>query len=103
MVIWAVSTWLRYLEHCGECFTFPANGYRGDHIVAIGEQLSASEGLGLRHGAPEVFKDLPPDEPMGGDKDLYIDALIPRARRLLGEAAFLRVVGLALRVTFVAI
>jgi len=96
MEILAVSTWLRYLEHCGERFTFPANGYRGDYIVAIGEQLSASEGLGLRHGAPEVFKDLPPDEPMGGDKDLYIDALIARARRLLGDAAFRRVLDLAL-------
>ena len=39
MEILAVSTWLRYLEHCGEQFAFPANGYRGDYIAAIGEQL----------------------------------------------------------------
>jgi arginyl-tRNA synthetase len=96
MEILAVSTWLRYLEHSGERFTFPANGYRGDYIVAIGEQLFASEGPGLRHGAAEVFKDLPPDEPMGGDKDVYIDALIARARLLIGDAAFRRVLDLAL-------
>ena len=96
MEILAVSTWLRYLERCGERFAFPANGYRGDYIVAIGEQLFASEGSGLRHGAAEVFKDLPPDEPMGGDKDVYIDALIARARLLIGDAAFRRVLDLAL-------
>jgi arginyl-tRNA synthetase len=96
MEILAVSTWLRYLERCGERFAFPANGYRGDYIVAIGEQLFASEGTGLRHGAAEVFKALPPDEPMGGDKDVYIDALIARARLLVGDAAFRRVLDLAL-------
>jgi arginyl-tRNA synthetase len=96
MEILAVSTWLRYLEHCGERFAFPANGYRGDYIVAIGEQLFAAEGSSLRHGAAEVFKALPPDEPQGGDKDVYIDALIARARHLIGEAMFRRVLDLAL-------
>jgi arginyl-tRNA synthetase len=96
MEILAVSTWLRYLEQCGEQFTFPANGYRGEYITAIGEQLYAAEGTALRHPAREVFKDLPPDEPQGGDKDLYIDAVIARARLLIGDAAFRRVLDLAL-------
>jgi arginyl-tRNA synthetase len=96
MEILAVSTWLRYLEHCGDRFAFPANGYRGEYIVTIAERLVAAEGTALRHGAAEVFKDLPADEPQGGDKDLYIDALIARARRLIGEAAFRRVLDLAL-------
>jgi arginyl-tRNA synthetase len=96
MEILAVSTWLRYLEVCGERFAFPANGYRGEYIVAIARQLFAAEGTALRHGAAEVFKDLPADEPQGGDKDVYIDALIARARRLLGDAAFRRVLDLAL-------
>jgi arginyl-tRNA synthetase len=96
MEILAVSTWLRYLERTGERFTFPANGYRGDYIAAVGEQLFAAEGAGLRHGAADVFKDLPPDEPQGGDKDVYIDALIARARLLIGDAAFRRVLDLAL-------
>jgi arginyl-tRNA synthetase len=96
MEILAVSTWLRYLEHCGERFTFPANGYRGDYIAAIGQQLFAAEGSTLRHGTADLFKDLPPDAPQGGDKDIYIDALIVRARALIGDAAFRRVLDLAL-------
>ncbi|HWG70227.1 MAG TPA: arginine--tRNA ligase [Steroidobacteraceae bacterium] len=96
MEILAVSTWLRYLSRCGEHLTFPANGYRGDYIAAIGEQLFALEGESLRRGAAQVFEDLPPDEPQGGDKDVYIDALIARARQLLGDAAFRRVLDLAL-------
>ena len=96
MEILAVSTWLRYLEHCGERFPFPANGYRGDYIAAIGAQLLAAEGSKLRHGAAEIFLDLPPDEPQGGDKDAHIDALIARARALLGAAAFRSVLDLAL-------
>jgi arginyl-tRNA synthetase len=96
MEILAVSTWLRYLEHCGERFTFPANGYRGGYIVAIAEQLFAVEGAKLRHSAAEVFAKLPPDEPQGGDKDGYIDAVIARARLLIGDAAFRRVLDLAL-------
>src|ERR1700730_40662 len=96
MEILAASTWLRYLERSGERFTFPANGYRGEYIAAIAEQLFAEEGERLRHGAAEVFEDLPAHEPQRGDKDVYIDALIARARRLLGEAAFRRLLDLAL-------
>jgi arginyl-tRNA synthetase len=96
MEILAVSTWLRYLERCGERFTFPANGYRGDYIAAIGEQLFAAQGAAWRHPAAEIFKGLPPDEPQGGDKDVYIDALIVRARTLIGDAAFRSVLDLAL-------
>src|ERR1700680_3731368 len=96
MEILAVSTWLRYLERCGERFTFPANGYRGDYIAAVGEQLFAAEGAKLRHSAAEVFAKLPPDEPQGGDKDIYIDAVIARARLLIGDTAFRRVLDLAL-------
>jgi arginyl-tRNA synthetase len=96
MEILAVSTWLRYLERCGERFAFPANGYRGDYIAAIGEQLYTAQGETWRHAAAEIFKGLPPDEPQGGDKDIYIDALIARARILIGEAAFRSVLDLAL-------
>jgi arginyl-tRNA synthetase len=96
MEILAVSTWLRYLELCGERFTFPANGYRGDYIAAIGEQLFARDGTALRHGAAEIFQGLPRDEPQGGDKDAHIDALIARARLLIGDQMFRRVLDLAL-------
>jgi arginyl-tRNA synthetase len=96
MEILAASTWLRYLERCGERFTFPANGYRGGYIVAIADQLHAAHGNAFVHSAREIFNDLPADEPQGGDKDVYIDALIRRARLLLGDARFREVLDLAL-------
>ncbi len=96
MEILAASTWLRYLEQCGEHFEFPANGYRGAYIVDIAAELHRTCGNSLRHGAADVFDGLPPDAPAGGDKDVYIDAVIGRARQLIGEAAFRRVLDLAL-------
>ena len=95
MEILAVSTWLRYLELCGERFTFPTNGYVGDYIVPIATLLKDREGAGLKVASEKVFADLPKDEPQGGDKDEYIDAVIVRARELLGAPAFRRVQDLA--------
>ena len=96
MDILAASVWLRYLELCGESFAFPANGYRGDYVRQIAAQLHDAEGDRLRHPAGEVFAALPPDEPAGGDKDRYIDAVVHRMRSLLGEADFRRVFDLGL-------
>ena len=96
MEILAASTWLRYLERCGERLTFPANGYRGDYIVAIADELYAAQGTALMRSAAEIFQGLPPDEPQGGDKDLYIDALIARIRLAIGDADFRRVLDHAL-------
>ena len=96
MDILAVSTWLRYLELCGEEFTFPANGYRGEYIVEIAKELRAREGDGLKVSAALVFDNLPPDAPQGGDKDEYIDAVIERARALIGAPAYRRVLDLSL-------
>ncbi len=96
MEILAVSTWLRYLEVCGERFAFPANGYRGEYIIDIARRLHAEDGARLQVTAAKLFADLPPDEPQGGDKDEYIDALIVRARTLIGAAAYRRVLDLAL-------
>ena len=96
MDILAVSCWLRYLEHCGERFAFPANGYVGDYIAPIAALLFDAEGTALKAAAAEVFDNLPPDEPEGGDKEIYIDAVIGRARALIGNAAFERVLRLSL-------
>ncbi len=96
MEILAVSTWLRYLERCGETLEFPANGYRGDYIAAIAAQLHVAVGAELRRPSAEIFAGLPEDEPRGGDKDVYIDALIARARALIGAAEFRRVLSFAL-------
>ncbi|NND92490.1 MAG: arginine--tRNA ligase [Granulosicoccus sp.] len=85
MEILATSVWLRYLELAGESFEFPSNGYRGDYIVAISQSLLDSYGQRFRHPGSAVFADMAADEPAGGDKELHIDALIVRARELLGE------------------
>ena len=96
MDILAASTWLRYLERRGERFTFPANGYRGEYLLAIAAELEARYGGSLVRPAAAVFEGLPPDEAQGGDKDLYIDAVIARARTLLGAEDFRRVLDVAL-------
>jgi arginyl-tRNA synthetase len=95
MDILAVSAWLRYLEKGGEKIPFPANGYRGEYVFPIAEQLRAKVGGELHRPAAAVLANLPEDAP-AGDKDLYIDAVIERARELIGTAGFSRVLDLAL-------
>ncbi len=95
--ILGASVWLRYLEVLGEKFTFPANGYKGDYIREIAAELLQHAGERLLRPEGEVFGNLPPDEPEGGDKEAYIDAVIARARTLLGEAGFDEVVQLGLK------
>jgi arginyl-tRNA synthetase len=85
MDILGTSVWLRYLELCGEDLAFPANGYRGDYVWDIAATLHREHGDAYRHSAGEVFAELPADEPDGGDKEAHIDALIARARQLLGD------------------
>ena len=83
MDILATSVWLRYLEACGETFTFPSNAYRGDYVLDIAQKLVDQHGKKFAHSSKIVFADLPLDEPEGGDKEIYIDALISRAKELL--------------------
>ena len=85
--ILAVSTWLRYLELCGEQLPFPENAYRGDYVRTLAHGLKSSAGERLRRAAAPVLAGLPQDAP-AGDKDAYIDALIARARSLLGAEGF---------------
>ena len=85
MNILATSVWLRYLELLGATLAFPANGYQGEYIKEIASDLQARCGDSLQRTIDEVFKDIPADEPAGGDKELHIDALIERAQLLLGE------------------
>ena len=95
MEILAASVWLRYLECFGEQFPFPSNGYRGDYLHPIADKLVEVAGRTLVRPAAEIFRDLPPDAP-AGDKDTYIDAVIERAKALLGEDGFRQAFKLAL-------
>jgi arginyl-tRNA synthetase len=91
MDILAASVWLRYLELCGEELSFPANGYKGDYVWDIAATLHREEGEAYRHAAEIVLSNLPKDAPEGGDKEEYIDALIQRAKELLGDIAYRKV------------
>jgi arginyl-tRNA synthetase len=85
MNILAVSVWLRYLQLAGESFDFPANGYKGDYVHDIAQEFLTLHGKNFVHQWAEICSSLPLDEPQGGDKELYIDALIHRSRELLGD------------------
>ncbi len=93
MNILAASTWLRYLEGCGEAITFPSNGYKGQYIYDIAAELQQTHGDALKHSANMVMSDLPPDEVAeqadgSGDKELHIDALVERCKTLLGDEGY---------------
>jgi len=96
MDILAASVWLRYLELCDEELDFPANGYKGDYVWDIAAILHQEHAEDYRYPAAEVFAGLPEDEPRGGDKELYIDAVIARTRQLLGDNRYRFVFELAL-------
>ncbi|MCU7914996.1 MAG: arginine--tRNA ligase [Candidatus Thiodiazotropha sp. (ex Gloverina cf. vestifex)] len=85
MDILATSVWLRYLELCDEALTFPANGYKGDYVWDIAATLHRDHAEAYKHATEEIFKDIPADEPAGGDKEVHIDGLIERAKSLLGD------------------
>lgn len=102
MDILATSVWLRYLEQCGEHFVFPSNGYRGEYVREIAQQIWQSSGKNYQHSVAQVFADLPLDESKTedglqiGDKEAHIDGLIMRAKELLGLEAYLHVFNVGL-------
>ena len=93
MDILAVSTWLRYLEHLGEVCPFPSKGYQGGYVRDMGASLAERIGAECKVGAAAVRDGLPPD-PVGDDKaadaarEAHMDALIERARTLLGAERY---------------
>jgi arginyl-tRNA synthetase len=96
MDILGTSVWLRYLDLCGETIPFPVNGYKGDYVWDIAATLHRENGDAFRHPAGAVFRDISPDEPAGGDKEIHIDELIARAKELLGAAGYRQVFDLGL-------
>jgi len=88
MNILAVSVWLRYLECANEPVVFPANGYKGVYVHKIAEQIWAKYGAQYVVSWADIITNLPHDEPEGGDKEVYIDAVIARAMELLEQQGF---------------
>jgi len=96
MNILAASVWLRYLELCGEEVPFPTNAYKGDYIWDIAATLHRENGDAMRFTWDAISQTLPPDEPDGGDKEDYIDAIIARMQGLLRDDQYRLVFDLAL-------
>ncbi len=88
MDILATSVWLRYLNQANENVPFPVNAYKGDYILDIAQQLHNKHGSAFVCARDKVVADLPADEPSGGDKETHIDALIARAKQLLGKQKY---------------
>ncbi|MDH5391791.1 MAG: arginine--tRNA ligase [Gammaproteobacteria bacterium] len=88
MDILATSIWLRYLEKCGIDFEFPVNGYKGDYVYDIATEIEAEYVDKFVFSHEELMSAIPADEPHGGDKEKHIDALIERAKTLLGEEQY---------------
>ena len=88
MDILATSIWLRYLEECGELVRFPCNGYRGEYVREIAWDIYKNANNEYRRPIELVLEEVPPDEPEGGDKEQHIDALIARAKTLLGLSLY---------------
>ncbi|RAU18283.1 arginine--tRNA ligase [Nitrincola tibetensis] len=88
MNILAASVWLRYLEDLDMDLVFPTNAYQGHYIRDIAHVLQQEHGNRFLRTHAQVFDNLPADEPEGGDKDIYIDALIDRAKELLGDEGY---------------
>ncbi len=86
--ILTVSVWLRYLELCDEKFDFPANAYQGDYIWDIAATLHRNHGDKYLHVTENWMTNLPADEPKGGDKEIYIDAIIEKAKTLLNKDGY---------------
>jgi len=85
MNILAASVWLRYIESFFEELVFPVNGYKGAYVHDIAATLKLEHGDRFKHSLETIFADLPKDECEGGDKEIYIDAIISRAKILLSE------------------
>ena len=88
MDILALCVWLRYLELCGEQVPFPENGYQGDYIYDIARAVRADNGDKWRFTGQDVEDGLPLPLTQGGDGEIHIDALIKRARELLGSKGY---------------
>jgi arginyl-tRNA synthetase len=103
MDILALSTWLRYLQACGETPAFPDNAYQGDYVRTMADMLREREGTALLRPAHEVHararalqsKSGTADDEPESESEQRLDALIAAAKELLGPD-YARVHGFAL-------
>ena len=85
MDILGLSVWLRYLESKGIEVPFPSGGYRGDYIRDIAAEINTD---GVRDVTADEVSDGLPEDGEWEAKEAYIEALVARAKSLLGDASF---------------
>ncbi|MBP9727125.1 MAG: arginine--tRNA ligase [Gammaproteobacteria bacterium] len=96
MHILATSTWLRYLELCGEKFNFPSNAYKGDYVIDLAKKTYEHYSDRFHLSTVNIFAGVPADEgEPNGDKDAHIDGLIKNAKELLGKEKYAQVFAIA--------
>ncbi len=102
MDILATSTFLRYLELCGQSLTFPSNGYRGAYVTDdIAKRIFDEYGNHFNRPVADVFANVPADAVyateldsdgnkllLSGDKEKHIDGLIANTQHLLGAKGY---------------
>ena len=87
MDILCASVWIRYLSLCGtlpDPDYFPVNGYQGDYVWDVAAHLHRNNGDKFQQPWSEIAAVLPADETDGGDKEIFIDAVITQAKERLG-------------------
>jgi arginyl-tRNA synthetase len=91
MDILALSTWLRYLEACGEKVAFPPNAYQGGYVRDMAAQVLAAHGRKYHRAVAEATRGVPPlpdaaraDDAAKEAREAHLDGLIARAKELLG-------------------
>ncbi|MCW9030620.1 MAG: arginine--tRNA ligase [Gammaproteobacteria bacterium] len=87
MDILCASVWVRYLSLCGalpDPDYLPANGYKGDYVWDVAAHLHRNNGDKFQKQWSDISQELPADEPDGGDKEKFIDAVINMAKEQLG-------------------
>ena len=95
MDILATSSYLRYLELCGEPVVFPTNAYQGGYVKDIASPIKKQHGDHLKTRWEHMMQGVPADAVystddqgekvlVSGDKEAHIDALIANTKANLG-------------------
>ncbi|MCF6766386.1 arginine--tRNA ligase [Thiotrichales bacterium 19S3-7] len=86
MDILATSVWLRYIQAEGEAISFPSNGYKGEYIKDIANDLRSEYQTRFMKTSSDVFANVHDDFDSihnTGDKEKHIDDIISNAKHLL--------------------
>ncbi|MDJ0957267.1 MAG: arginine--tRNA ligase [Arenicellales bacterium] len=91
MDILALSVWLRYLELCGEEFSFPKNCYQGDYIWDIAATVHRVDGDKYRISTSNFFS-----AEYAHDSEKALDQMTSKFRSQVGSDGYQRFLDAAL-------